>query len=375
MIIRRPASRIRQGDLLLYATSLRVADLKVDGFYKIETLDAGEGVGYQRVLNEGRAKRLADYLVDAHKAREAFLPTSIFLATDQTLSFDEATSILIIDTTKVGPFNVVDGQHRIRGLVLASEKDSDLDNFEVPVNIAVGLDEISQMCHFLIVNTTQKSVDRAIEQQIVARLTDMIDFEKTPRLPRWIQRQVEKGEDQRALAIAQYLNSEEGSPWKGRILMANSSNDSGSATINQKSFVSSLKKYILVPSNPIAAQDTDKLQKILRNYWSVVAELLIDDDDAASVLFKTNGLDLFHVVSPTVFLHLANQRDFKQDTIREVLKRGFENLPADFLAMSSPQFWYRGHEASGMNQAAIRKYAHALAGAINARHDSADIAL
>ena len=37
-------------------------------------------------------------------------------------------------------------------------RDSAMDEFQVPVNIAVGLDEISQMCHFLIVNTTQKSV-------------------------------------------------------------------------------------------------------------------------------------------------------------------------------------------------------------------------
>jgi hypothetical protein len=75
-----------------------------------------------------------------------------------------------------------------------------------------------------------------------------------------------------------------------------------------------------------------------------------------------------------VFLHLANQRDFKQDTIRHVLHRGFENLPADFLAMASPQFWHRGEGASGMNQAAIRKYAHALAAAINTpQNTSSDI--
>ncbi len=360
---------------MLYATSLRVADLKIPSFYQIETLDASEGEGYQRVLNEGRAKRLADYLVEAHSAQEAFLPTSIFLATHKLLPFDERTSILTIDTSTIGPFNVVDGQHRIRGLVLASERDSDLNNFEVPVNIGVGLDEISQMCHFLIVNTTQKSVDRAIEQQIVARLTEMIDLERTPILPRWIQRQVEKGEDQRALSIAQYLNTDEGSPWKGRIIMANSADDARTGTINQKSFVSSLKKYILVPSNPISTQETDKLQKILRNYWAVISDMLSDDDEGVSVLFRTNGLDLFNVASPTVFLHLANRRDFKQETIRDVLRKGFENLPGDFIGMATPQFWHRGEGASGMNQAAIRKYAHALAAAINNPQNTNDIAL
>ena len=69
------------------------------------------------------------------------------------------------------------------------------------------------MAHFLIVNTTQRSVDKAIEQQIVARLTQMIEFEKTPVLPKWIQRQVDKGEDARAIQIVQYLNDEKESPW------------------------------------------------------------------------------------------------------------------------------------------------------------------
>ena len=152
MKITRHASQVRQGNLLLFTTSLRVKDLRLPGFYKIDTLDTAEGVGYQRLLNETRAKRLADYLLDAHKALEAFLPTSLLLATDKVLPFDEANSTLTIDTEQVGQFNVVDGQHRIRGLVLAAEKETDMNEFQVPVNIAVGLDEISQMCHFLIIN-------------------------------------------------------------------------------------------------------------------------------------------------------------------------------------------------------------------------------
>jgi DGQHR domain-containing protein len=293
------------------------------------------------------------------------------------LPYDETSNTLTIDTDKIGPFNVVDGQHRIRGLVLAAEKDGTLDTFEIPVNIAAGLDEISQMCHFVIVNTTQKSVDGAIEQQIVARLTDMIDFKKTPVLPRWIQRQVEKGEDHRALAIVQYLNAADESPWKGRILMANSEDESGSSTVSQKSFVSSLKKLILVPSNPISGPGwtVDKQQKALLNYWAVVKELLVDRDDEVSVVFRTNGLHLFHGASPTVFLHLANLRDFKQETIRAVLTQGFENLPSEYVPMTSPQFWHRGGTASGLNQAALRKYAQALSAAINAGKNAGEVAL
>jgi DGQHR domain-containing protein len=373
VIIERPASRIRQGDLVLYATSLRVRDLRIPNFCRIDTLDSDQGVGYQRVLNETRAKRLAEYLLDANKEHQAFLPTSIFLATDKILPFNEGSNSLMIDTDRIGSFNVVDGQHRIRGLTIAAEKDSAMDDFEVPVNIGVGLDAISQMCHFLIVNTTQKSVDGAIEQQIVARLTDMVDFEKTPVLPRWIQRQVDKGEDHTALAITQYLNSNGGSPWEGRIRMANTLDEAGSARVNQKSFVTSLKKYVLVPSNPISAYSVDKQQKILFNYWKSIMDLLVETDDDSSVIYKTNGIDLFHTVSPVIFLHLANKQDFKQETIRQLLTHGFENLPNEFLAMGHPQFWHRGEGASGLNQAAIRKYAQALAAAVNARTGAIEV--
>lgn len=377
MLINRPASRVEQGNLLLFTTSLRVSDLKAKQFYRIETLDSDQGVGYQRLLNEARAKRLADYLLESHKAREAFLPTSIFLATDKLLPFDSNTSILTIDTEKVGPFNVVDGQHRIRGLVLAAEKDESMNDFEVPVNIAVGLDEISQMCHFLIVNTTQRSVDQAIEQQIVARLTEMIDFKKTPVLPRWIQRQVEKGEDQKALAIVNALNASDDSPWKGRILMANSADESGSSTVNQKSFVTSLKKYILVAANPITASTwtVEKQQKVLINYWAAISDLLVDRDDEVSVVFRTNGMHLFHAASPTVFLHLANLRDFKRETIVDLLRRGFENLASEYLPMGTPAFWHRGGIASGLNQAALRKYAQALSAALNAPTGAGEVDL
>jgi len=343
-------------------------------FYRIDTLDPAEGTGYQRLLNETRAKRLADYLLDGHKALEAFLPTSIFLATDKLIPFDEAANTVRIEHEKLGPFNVVDGQHRIRGLVLAAERDPSMRDFEVPVNIAVNLNPVAQMAHFLIVNTTQRSVDKAIEQQIVARLTQMIDFEKTPVLPKWIQRQVDKGEDARALQIVQYLNDEKESPWYGKIRMANEDDSAGDATINQKSFVASLKKYILTPSNPISGEqwDADKQRKILVNYWRAIRDLLVEPDDETSVIFKTNGLHMFHSASPAIFVHLAKLRDFKADTIRELLFQAFENLPTEYIGVSSPAFWKRGETASGLNQAAIRKFATALATAVHAQPGSSD---
>jgi DGQHR domain-containing protein len=171
--ITRPAALVRQGSLKLYATSITVRELRLPGFYQISKLDPEDGgPGFQRLLNQGRAKKLTDYLLDGHTEGDAFLPTSLFLATNKDIPFNSVTNSITFDVKEVGPFNVVDGQHRIAGLVGAAEKNSELLDFEVPVNIGVCLDDISQMCHFLIVNTTQRSVDKAVEQQIVARLAE-----------------------------------------------------------------------------------------------------------------------------------------------------------------------------------------------------------
>lgn len=371
----RPAALVRQGSLKLYSTCLRVSDLKRPNFYTISKLDPADGgPGYQRILNEGRAKRLADYLVDGQSEKDAFLPTSIFLATNADIPFDASTNTITFDVNAIGPFNVVDGQHRIAGLVLAAERNAEILEFEIPVNIAVNLDEISQMCHFLIVNTTQKAVDRAIEQQIVARLTQMIGLEKIPTMPRWIRRQVEKGEDARALAVANHLNDDPVSPWHGKIRMANEEGDG--TTINQKSFITSLRRHIFSANTPLSNPVWDvNRPMILLNYWKAVVELLVDGSETSTVIFKTNGVELFHTVSPTVFTHLAAKSDFKKDTIKALLRRGFENLPPEHMGMSHPEWWHRGGAASGLNRGAIGKLANALSLAINAQDNAGHVQL
>lgn len=248
-------------------------------------------------------------------------------------------------------------------------------NFEIPVNIAVGLDDVSQMCHFLIVNTTQRSVDTAVEQQIIARLSGMVDIENMPTIPRWIRRQVEKGEDARALNLANFLNTDSNSPWLNKIRMANDENPE--STINQKSFVKSVKKYIFSANNPLADASFDpKRSQVLSNYWKAIVELLVDPDSSkSSVVFKTTGVDLFHIASATVFLYLANRRDFCKDTIKEVLSRGFHNLSGENIAMSSPEWWQRGGVASGLNSAAVRKLANALSQALNVQEGTGDISI
>jgi len=352
--ITRPASMVKQGKLILYATSLKVSDLITPNFYSIDRLDPENAneKGYQRLLNKGRAKKLADYIVAGQETKDAFLPTSIFIATDKNIAFNPSNNTIEIDIDSIGPFNVVDGQHRVEGLKMAAEKDKRVLEFEVPVNIAINLSEIEQMCHFLIVNTTQKSVEEGVAQRIRARLTKAMGVDDTPNLPKWIFNSVQKGEDEKALQYVDFLNCDRDSPWKTKIRMANEDNNDGS--INQKSFVKAIKKYILVANNPVFnTEKEDRQHKIFLNYWTAITNILGNEEP--TVLFKYNGVELFCKFCVPFFNKMVNMPDYKVSTMQVLLEQVFENIDGDGAGVVHTDFWVKGGTASGLNAGALSK--------------------
>jgi DGQHR domain-containing protein len=364
--LRIAAARVCQGDLVLFTMAVKVRDLVTPGFYSVETLDPEDpnDAGYQRLLNKARAKKLADYVVKGQDSRDAFLPTSVFLATHKVLPFDPCTNTIEIDLSDVGPFSVVDGQHRLEGLKMAAEKDERVLDFDVPVNIAIGLPKIAQMCHFLIVNTTQKSVDKSVEQRIIARLTEALDVEDDlPSLPKWIFNTVEKGEVDRALKYVDYLNETEGSPWFGKIKMANSSSDE--AAVNQRSFVKAIVKYVLTANNPLATiiKDLDKERRIFLNYWIAIAAIL--DDGNAAVLYKYNGVELFCKFSIPFFIKLQDRGSFTVSTMESLLRSCFENVEGDYAGVGHPEWWAKGGKSSFLNAGAINVVSQEMAKALH----------
>jgi DGQHR domain-containing protein len=273
------------------------------------------------------------------------------------LTSTQTSNTITFDIGKVGPFGVVDGQHRIEGLKLAAERCPEIASFEIPVNIAANLPSIAQMCHFLIVNTTQKSVDKAVEQRIYARLAEAIElFEDVPNLPKWVLRIVESGDDEQALRIVDYLNEAEDSPWRGKIRMANQEGPFGSATIDQKTFVKAIKRYVLTANNPISGNiyTPEQRLKIFLNYWRAIANLL--DIGKPTVLFKYNGAELFSRFSTPLFNKLINTGNFKTSTILKALEDTFENLEGEYAAVGHPDWWLSGTgKAGGLNAMALNK--------------------
>ena len=287
-----------------------------------------------------------------------------------------STNTVTFDPSAIGPFSVVDGQHRLEGLKIAAEKDKRVLDFVVPVNIAASLPKLHQMCHFLIVNTTQKSVDEAVGQQIVARLTKALEVEDVPSLPKWILNVVERGDVNKALELVKFLNEESDSPWRGKIQMAN---ESASGMIRQNSFVKAINRHILTADNPISVlNDFDKEKRIFLNYWKAIVDIIHDgnvDDGNTSVVYKYNGVEIFCRFSIPLFIKLQEDRSYTVDTIKGLLRDCFENVEGEYAGVGHPQWWAKGRTASGLNMIGIRRVVQEMTKALHKPSMSSNIEL
>lgn len=366
----RGAVQIKQGNLTLYLTYVTPRDLfdVDDDFYTVNNLEPdSEQSGYQRILNETRMRRLSRHLIEAYPEGYAHLPTTVFLATDKSVDFDEETRTLEFDQNLVCPFSVVDGQHRIAGLKNAIGKDENLKDFQLPVTIATDLDDTDQMYHFLIVNTTQVPVDSSLRQQITRRFTDMQGVEKLPYTPHWIEREITLGRDAKALKVAEYLNDNPNSPIRGKIQMAN--DPVGRNKVKQSSFVNNLKREVFAASNPLSFQepDIDKTKKIMLNYFQAIDKLFVNGRDRNKTgVYKGTGMFFFTGISKWVFGAIyASTNDFTTDSITGVIKSALDEIDDAYRNVTSPDWWQGSGGGGYMDRATSTRHINAFQQAIN----------
>ncbi len=359
MQFRKLAVEIKQGDRHLYLTFLTVRDFMTDNFYRVDKLDVREEKGFQRVLNDKRALSFGKDIIDAYNDNQEFLPTSVFLATSGTVGYDKESNEIFFDSSPnadICPLDVVDGQHRIEGLRMAIDKEPALLDFPIAVTIASDLTEAEKMLQFVVVNTTQRPVDSGVAQHIVARFTKMKGVENLPHFPRWLNKSVEKGDDEKAMDIAKFLNSDEKSPWRGRIRFSDEHKKNTRHTIEQKTFVKLIKKDLLTSDHPLYYSDENKRLKILINFWTAVENIFIDnsaesDESANTVIFKSNGMIFFHLIFYKILEHLYKERDYTVATIEKSILSTKNYLSPDVVGVMDPEFWRSGNSASKWNSA------------------------
>lgn len=367
-IFNRQAIQIQQGNLTLYLTYVTPHDLydsEVE-FYSVDVLmPKRKNKGYQRMLNHRRVERLARYLKEAKVSGHHYLPTAILLATDENFEWKDGIISIPADSL---PLNVVDGQHRIRGLIDAYKEDATLTDYPLPVVLATGLGRVEQKLEFTKVNTQQVPLDSSMRQQITSDITDMQGFQNLPYIPFWLSREVRGGRDQHALIIANKINDARTSPLKGRILMANEERKGRKNLLTQSSFVNGIKSFVLRnPAHPLAISlpnPEDKAQALL-NYLIAIDKALVADKESRqkTMLYRGGGMRCIWMMSASVFLVLEQcyppERRFTVASMLDVIQLSFNELDDEAIQLSDPEWWIPGSGkiASSINGNTARYYA------------------
>ena len=303
---------------------------------------------------------MASYAVEAwREGRQTFLPTSVFLATEKKIGFDAQRNEIAFRIADVCPFDVVDGQHRIAGILRAAEEEPALLDFPIPTNIAVETSAVEQMLHFYVVNTTQQAVDPGVGMNIRARFFKMLETHNLPYIPSWIKKAVERGTDNEAIKIIRFLNKNEGSPWQGSIQGPNEVRGPGTRfSVTEKAFAGTIKRTILTANHPLSLFPPDKRNTVFMHYWCAVERVFTNPDTRDNtVVFKTTGVEFFCRLSAAVINRANWDRSYQIENFERILRSAEAYASADSAAMLAPEWWKSGGMASRLNRGGADKKA------------------
>jgi DGQHR domain-containing protein len=291
-------------------------------------------LGIQRPLSKKRVKEIGEYV----KTIDATFPTSVILAIDsfadpeeriRNIYYNRRTSRLEIRNDG-NVAKVLDGQHRIEGLRAFDPKNTP---FDLVITIFVDADIEEQALIFATINKTQTKINKSL-------LYDLFDLAEN------------RSPEKTCHNIAILLNREAKSPFKDRIKILGTADDSAKETLTQATFVEALLKYIsrtpmkdrdFLKRNPskklpqdersepnlflrpwFRQEDDAKIAKIVWNYFAAVQlkwPTAWDSPEPGLILNKSTGF-------------LALMRFFKD----ACLHLGIEPIPTaqKFLTLFAP---------------------------------------
>ncbi|HEL9630237.1 TPA: DGQHR domain-containing protein [Streptococcus suis] len=231
-----------------------------------------ESEGIQRRTD---LKRIDDISKFVKEAKSIVFPTPLVLSVDV---FNSDDSSFAIDEEKncfkFGKnirFTIIDGQHRLAGLVKAyNEYGIDI---EMPVTLVIDADLSTASKLFIDINGNQRKVNKSM----VYDLYENIDEDKASRISQYTN-------------AVRALNTKEGSPFYGRIKMLGT----GSGTISQSFLVDYL--IDVWKNNDSLPEDTQTIfseafvffklvSMVYEKQWAL--EVIMKDN---SLLVKTNGI-------------------------------------------------------------------------------------
>jgi DGQHR domain-containing protein len=217
--------------------------------------------GIQRPLAPKRINELRKYVTSI----DASFPTGIILAiAAEDADYNAKTHVMKIKNDG-NVAKIIDGQHRIEGLV-----QYDGPTFQLNVTMFVDMDMEDQALLFATINLKQTPVSKSLAY-------DLYEFAET------------RSPQKTCHNIARLLNARESSPFYKRIMILGTATGSPNETLTQAAFIDPLMRYITFDALS-AMEDRDKLKRgktlpeippdVIRVKKLIFRNLFIQDRDA-----------------------------------------------------------------------------------------------
>lgn len=284
--------------------------------------------GYQRVPDLDRIAKIAKFL----EGRDAIMPIAGLLnIRDRDVArvkFSDGR-LIIPDDVKVW---VVDMQHRLKAIVEAKDNGAIRNaNFQFPVVITAGLNQLQEATQFYVINTRAKKMDVAltrrllIENNLISQISDVKAWESL------------------AVQTTIFLNRNlKDSPWY-QVIREPNSERLAIHIATEKSFVSSLRNIFYRGKN----KQFKKTAKRLGAFWRAIQINIPTafDEPKRNLIQKTPGMFAFNYFIAPRFLKKYKDRQF------EKALAGLKKLDA--------KFWLR------KNKTGARKFGTGMGGYAN----------
>lgn len=298
------------GDIEAYAFMMDVKSLTEIQYVARRGIDGEEGA-VQRVLSPIRVNAIYEYVLDGNIFYTPFILN--WTNTNLHLSSQDNRIEIPLSTRSA---QVIDGQHRIAGLLRAIEKDHNIGGKEVLVIMCQNLNTEAAAKIFLNINTEQKPVQKSLIYDLFGVVNH--DDSQAPII--------------RAKDLADKLNSSIDSPYYEYIKFPG--NKRGTIGVDLSTVVSGLKAEIgkgglLVRYNINALE---RQYDVFRNYFAAIKSFYEKDnlwDNSKANPFLTNAgfygaIEAFDFV----FQKCAAEKDLSQESfmrkmqISYLLQRG-----------------------------------------------------
>lgn len=277
--------------------------------YEVPIYDHDKKIGYQRESTPSRVRKLK---TDLEKNR-VDLPTAVLLnlrnvSPEDVLVEKGNDKIFSFDLDGLGPFYVVDGQHRLKALhELIAEADKTKDdnkykkwrNFLIPFVCMIGADIKKEMEEFHVVNSNAKSVKTDLALTLLKKKADADPNVRDALVERKEQWKVDGQE-----IVEQIAND---SPvWKNLIRFPNQKN--GNTIITSSGMVSSLKPLLKTTYFGQSMKVNNQVQ-ILDAYWHGIKEIFPEafDDPSSYSIQKGIGVLVLHAVLEYVLEYVRSE--------------------------------------------------------------------